>query len=292
MINELSQMKELMLNFISAIANVFPAYIKKAFYRLGPFSQIIRSLLNKIAPTGLHVVEVATGGNKGMQMKLDLQTEKDYWLGTYEIDLQEGIKELVQKDWIVYDVGANIGFFTLLLSKLVGDKGKVYSFEPLPSNFVRLNENLSLNGLVSEVNVYPVAVVDESKVVSFLVSTSGAMGKVVGSGGRENGQLYREKVEVIGISLDDFVYQRNNPTPQVIKMDIEGGEVLAIKGMTMLLKDAKPLLFLELHGELAAREVWKKLEELGYRFHELKSGLPTIQSLDQLDWKSYLVAIP
>lgn len=287
-----SPKKPYMLKIISAIANLFPPHIKKVFYRLGPFSRIIRNLLNKIAPTGLHVVEVATGGNKGMQMKLDLQTEKDYWLGTYEIDLQEGAKELVQKDWVVYDVGANIGFFTLLFSKLVGDKGKVFSFEPLPSNLERLNENISLNALELDVKVFPLAVVDESKNVTFLISKSRAMGKVVGSTGRENGHLYVEKMEVTGISLDDFIFKQNNPPPQVIKMDIEGGEVLAICGMTKLLETIKPLLFLELHGENAAREVWKTLEALGYHFHELKFGFPLIHSLDRLDWKSYLVAIP
>ena len=285
-------MKNVLLKIVSVVAAITPPGIKKRFYELGPISRGIRRLLNKVSPEHLGVVEVASGGNKGFRMVLDLQSEKDYWLGTYEIDLQEGIKKLIQSGWTVYDVGANIGYFTLMFSRLVGEAGAVYAFEPLPANLMRLGENLILNGLTSLVKVHPFAVIDESKMVQFLIGSSGAMGKTIGSAGRENTELYKESIEVAGIKLDDFVYQEANPSPQAIKMDIEGGETLAIHGMTRLLDEKKPLIFLELHGEKAAREVWNTLEQYGYRFHEISPGLPPIPSFGNLDWKTYLVAIP
>lgn len=285
-------MKNILLKTAAVVAAITPPAIKKLFYRLGPVSQAIRRSLNKISPNNLEVIEVASGGNKGFRMVLDLQTEKDYWLGTYEIDLQSGIKKLIQHGWVVYDVGANIGYFTLMFSRLVGESGAVFAFEPLPANLERLKENLELNGLTSLVKVHPVAVIDESKTVEFLIGSSGAMGKTIGSAGRENEELYQESIEVPGIALDDFIFKQENPPPRAIKMDIEGGETLAIQGMRRLLGELKPLVFLELHGEEAAIVLWKTLDEFGYRIHKISPGLPPISSFDTLDWKTYLVAIP
>lgn len=285
-------MKNIFLKIVSVVAAVTPPAIKKLFYKLGPISQAIRRLLNTVSPKNFEVVEVASGGNKGFRMVLDLQSEKDYWLGTYEIDLQEGIKKLVQTGWVIYDVGANIGYFTLMFKRLVGENGVVFAFEPLPKNLERLEENLAINGLTSHVKVHPYAVIDESKEVQFLIGSSGAMGKAIGSAGRENQELYKESIRVPGIALDDFIFKQKNPPPQAIKMDIEGGETLAIKGMSRLLVDFKPFVFLELHGEEAAIEIWKALKEFGYRIHRISPGLPPIQSFEDFDWKTYLVAIP
>ncbi len=285
-------MNNILQIIVPIIARILPTGVKKRLYQLGPFSQAIRKFLNRISPVGKSVVAVAAGGNKGMRMELDLQSEKDYWLGTYELDLQNGLKQQVRTGWVAYDVGANIGYFTLLFSKMVGETGMVFSFEPLPTNLERLQRNLSLNNLPSFVKIIPCAVIDQTKQTQFLIGSSGAMGKVNGSAGREKKDLYRESINVAGISLDDFIYKESNPIPQVIKMDIEGGEVLALRGMTRLLQEAKPLFFLELHGKLAAEVAWKTLETEGYQFFTITAGSPSITSFEKLNWKSYLLAMP
>jgi FkbM family methyltransferase len=250
----------------------------------------MRRTLNKISPTGYTQVSISSGGAQGLKMLLDMQTEKDYWLGTYETDLQEVIKDHIQDGWVVYDVGANIGFITLLLSRLVGDDGIVFAFEALPENIARLEKNLALNALNTRVKVIPFAVVDTPKTVTFLVGPSGAMGKVMGSAGREN--IHLKSFQIPGISLDDFIYQNGNPPPQLVKMDIEGGEVLAIKGMPRLLAEERPIVFLEMHGTEAARGVWDTLITADYRIYQMTPDLPRISSFNELDWKSYVVAFP
>ena len=119
---------------------------------------------------------------------------------------------------------------------------------------------------------------------------SGAMGKAQGSAGRE--EEYQQKIEVNGLSLDNFVYGQNQPLPALVKMDIEGGEGMALEGMTRILKDAPPIFLIELHGEQAARSVWEQLSACGYSLHQMQSGYPRIASLDELDWKAYVVALP
>jgi hypothetical protein len=95
---------------------------------------------------------------------------------------------------------------------------------------------------------------------------------------------------VAGLSLDDFVYRQGNPPPQVVKMDIEGGEVLALPGMARLLAEARPLLLMELHGPQAARTAWETLNAAGYRVCRMAPDYPPVASLEALDWKAYLVA--
>jgi FkbM family methyltransferase len=219
-----------------------------------------------------------------------MKKEKDYWLGTYEIDLQDMISSKVEEGWIAYDVGANIGYFSLLFARVVGKSGNVFSFEAVPDNITRLQANLRLNEIGTRIKIVPAAVLDKTGKVKFLLGPSGAMGKVDGSAGREN--LHQESIEVDGISLDDFVYKDRNPPPDVIKMDIEGGEVLAVKGMQKLLKEHPPLIFLEIHGKVAAQSVWQDLSNTGYKMFKLKPGLPPLRSWKELDWKTYLVAVP
>ena len=113
---------------------------------------------------------------------------------------------------------------------------------------------------------------------------------MAGSAGRAG--IHKEVIEVPGIDLDNFVYGDKNPIPQVIKMDIEGGEVLALRGMTRVLSEASPIIFLELHGSDAAQTAWETLTRKGYKIYHMKPDLPIVPSLANLDWKAYLVAIP
>jgi len=283
-------LKNNFLRFAAFIARVLPDSIKRGIYRFKPLAKFVRGTLNKAAPTGLTEVTVAAGGVAGMKMLLDLQLEKDYWLGTYETDLQTAVDDLIQPGWVAYDVGANIGYVSLLLAEKLGDAGKIFAFEALPDNLARLRTHIEINELASRVIVIPGAVTATSEPVRFLVGPSGAMGKVEGSAGRSEG--HRESIEVSGIALDDFVYHGGNPIPQVVKMDIEGGEVLALQGMLHLLSEAHPLILLELHGPDAARAAWDTLIAAEYQICRMEHGYPRVHSLAELDWKAYLVAMP
>jgi FkbM family methyltransferase len=284
-------MANLFLSSAAWLARRLPEPVKRNLYRIPVLSKFIRASLNRAAPHGKMVVEVAAGGLEGWQMELDLQAEKDYWLGTYESELQAAVKELVQPGAIVYDVGANIGYVSLLLARQVGPQGQVFAFEALPENLERLRRNVALNPSAQVVQVVAVAVVDNSGPVQFLVGSSGSIGKAKGSAGREN-ITYSDSVLVSGVSLDQFVYQQHHPQPQVIKIDIEGGEVLALPGMLRLLQEARPVVLLELHGPEAARSAWITLVGAGYQVCRMQPGFPAVSSLEALDWKAYVVALP
>jgi hypothetical protein len=135
------------------------------------------------------------------------------------------------------------------------------------------------------------AVTDHSGDVEFLIGPSSAMGKVQGSSGR-NSFDYQDRILIEGISIDEYVEKSGIPSPNIIKLDIEGGEVLALNGMDELLINKKPILFIELHGLESAEMCWEILQMANYRICLMKDDFPQVNSIDELDWKSYLLAFP
>jgi FkbM family methyltransferase len=283
-------MKKAVLSLAAFFARLLPTAVKKALYGFKPLAGLIRGTLNRAAPSGLSEVTIAAGTLENMPMLLDMQTEKDFWLGTYESEMQSALGELIKPGMTVYDVGANIGYVTLMLAKLAGAQGKVYAFEALPDNVDRLRRNVELNGFNDRVTVYAGAVAASVGEVKFLVHASGGMGKAAGSAGRD--EHYLREIVVPCISLDEFVYAQGNPPPRAVKMDIEGGEVMALPGLKRVLAEARPLMLMELHGPESARAAWESLTAAGYTICAMKPGYPRVLSLDALDWKSYLVALP
>ena len=283
-------MRKFLLSIAAFAARILPNPVKQAIYRAKPLAAFIRRGLNRAAPTGLTQVKIASGDLAGFTILLDMQVDKDYWLGTYEPELQAALRELVQPGAIIYDVGANIGYVSLLLAKAAGPAGHVYAFEALPENAGRWQTNIALNGMDGRLSLFTGAVTQAAGPVSFLVHTSGGMGKAAGSAGRDD--RYQTEITVPGICLDDFVYDQGNPAPQVVKMDIEGGEVLALPGMRRVLAEARPLMLMELHGPESSRVAWETLTTAGYTMHWMKHDYPVIPSLDAMGWKAYIVASP
>jgi hypothetical protein len=136
----------------------------------------------------------------------------------------------------------------------------------------------------------PKAVTGTTGPVRFLVHASGGMGKAAGSAGRDD--PYETELTVDGISLDEFVHSGGNPPPQVVKMDIEGGEVMALPGMRRILEETRPLMLMELHGPESARAVWNVLTAAGYTISWMKHGFPKVPSPEAMSWKAYIVARP
>lgn len=272
-------------------ARLLPSSIKRAIYQHPRLARFIRNQLNLAAPKELTQVQIAAGYISGKSLMLDLQTEKDYWLGTYESELQEAIQEWVKPGMVVYDIGANIGYISLMLAQATGQTGHVFAFEALPANEKRLVENIALNDHQDRITVLNFAIIDTPRQIRFLIGPSDDMGKVEGSAGRE-GIAYQDSILVNGISLDWFIFELGNPKPHLIKIDIEGGEVLAIHGMKRLLKENLPIVLVELHGPQAGKVTWDILTNCGYGIRKMEKGYPKVSNFDQLDWKSYVIAFP
>jgi FkbM family methyltransferase len=153
-----------------------------------------------------------------------------------------------------YDIGANVGFYTLLFSSLVGKGGSVHSFEPVPDNVAMIRRHLTLNA-VANVHVHPCAVSDFEGFASFLLSESHAMGKLSNSGA----------LSVPCCALDSQVFGNSRlPPPEVIKLDIEGAEALALRGALKTIGTYKPIIFVATHGKEIHATVEQILRQNGY----------------------------
>jgi len=91
-----SQMRKFTLNLAAFFARILPNSVKRAIYKFKPLARFIRRGLNRAAPVGLTQVKVAGGDLAGFSILLDMQIDKDYWLGTYEPELQAALRELVR----------------------------------------------------------------------------------------------------------------------------------------------------------------------------------------------------
>ena len=174
------------------------------------------------------------------------------WLGTYELDKQILFSQYVKTGMKVFDVGANVGYYSLLASVLTGVEGKVFSFEPVPSNINYLKKHITLNKLIN-VQVVSKAVSDKSAILRFEKGKNNSVGRFA-----VNGDL-----EVETISLDEFIND-GNPSPDIIKMDIEGAEYDALVGAQEILKNKKPVIFLATHSSELRAKCLKLLTEHGY----------------------------
>ena len=281
-------MRKYILNIAAFSAKILPNFLKQAIYKIKPLAAFIRRGLNRAAPTGIAEVRIAGGDLVGYSILLDMQIDKDYWLGTYEPELQAALRDLIRPGAVIYDVGANIGYVSLLLAKAAGETGKVYAFEALPENAERWRRNMARNGMEARTSLFAGAVTQAAGPVRFLLHASGGMGKAAGSAGRAD--TYLSEITVPGISLDEFAFDMGNPLPHVVKMDIEGGEVLALPGMRRMLAEARPMMLMELHGPESCRLAWETLTSSGYQIFWMRKGYPVITSLEALGWKAYIVA--
>lgn len=283
-------MKPSLLRLAAWLADALPLRLRLGLYRLGPVSKVLRSALNRAAPEGMTEVTVAAGPMKGIRLMLDLQAEKDLWLGNYEPELLAMLQAIAPPEGVAFDVGANIGLISLTLAESVGPKGQVVAFEALPANVERLRANLDLNQCGRRVRVEATAAGAATEESVFLVHHSGGMGKLGGSAGRD--ETYDGEIAVRVVSLDDYVFQQAQPMPSLIKIDVEGGEGMVLQGAQRLLAEKSPTLLIELHGPEAAQSVWGQLMQFGYTVRELKPGLPQVTAPSELGWKAYIVAIP
>ncbi len=209
------------------------------------------------------VVRIKSGYLAGYKWKRSHRYPSSYWLGNYELPIQKCLVRELKPGEIFFDIGANAGFFSLLASKLVGEKGYVFAFEPLAENIEAVKAQLAMNRVLN-CTVVEAAISDSVGEVKLWEGPDTSTAHIVDQG-------YEQKVvkSVKSITLDEFV--RTTRSPDFIKMDIEGAEVQALQGADVLLSGPNPPRFLiELHGEADWRQVRKILEHAGYSFHILE----------------------
>jgi FkbM family methyltransferase len=193
-----------------------------------------------------------------------------FLLGTWGPDEQKFLATRLRPGDVFYDLGAHIGFFSLLAARLVGPTGRVVAFEPSPLNAAQLERNIELNGFTN-VTLVEAAVSSEAGFAQFDPANDRVAARLTGHGESARDAL----LSVRTISIDGWRAETGFPDPGLIKIDVEGAEIAALQGALGVIQASRPVLLVEVHptvGPAFADYVEGTLRPLGYRATSLTNG--------------------
>lgn len=182
-----------------------------------------------------------------------------YFLGEYEFDEICFLKNSLSKGDTFFDIGANIGLYTLSAAKKLGNSGKIFAFEPFSVNYKRLVKNISLNGFTNII-AEKLAVSDKNESISVFYDEQENNLGMVSSFLTD----FSQKETVKSVTIDHYVEKNCIKDIKFVKIDIEGGEFFALKGMENTLKNHNPILLIEIIDELLNKSNVKSEEVIDY----------------------------
>lgn len=233
-------------------------------------------------------VEIVEGIGAGLKFNGGLGNA-DFALGKYEFPLQQTLASHLKPGGVFYDIGANIGFFSIIGAKLVGDTGKVYAFEPVPDNAAKIRHNARLNNF-SQITVIEKAV-SGSTGKGELLLTRNIGGHTLTSADRPPDVQSSMTVDLV--SIDDLIARGELTPPTLVKVDVEGAELDVLQGMRQTLAQYQPLVVYEIDAK--QEEAFERKQQAVADF--LQSQSYQIQPIEKcypgITWKvGHAIAFP
>jgi FkbM family methyltransferase len=199
-----------------------------------------------------------------------------FWTGRYDDAIIDQFTSVFQKDWVVMDIGANIGYYALSFARALKQLGggTVIAVEPLPANAAKLQQHISLNELDALLTIERMALGDKNGTITIYATESGNTGNAY-IGDKPIEQVKGTSSCDIPIErLDDCRLTKELHRCDFIKMDIEGAEILLLKGAPEFLKKFKPVIYGEFNSFF--------IEKFGYDFMDVADLLMP------LDYKPFI----
>ena len=209
----------------------------------------------------------------------------------YEPNQTKIVKKYVHEGDVVIDVGAHVGYYTLLMAQLVGKNGKVYSFEPDPVNFELLKKSVEINGFENVVLIQKAVSDTTEKIKLFLGDNDSAINRIYDA---KLGDA-KKSIDVESITIDEY-FKENDKLFNFIKIDSEGSEAKIINGMEKFLtKNRKLIMMTEFFPFLIKKsgdepkQYLKSLENFGF---ELYNILDDNKETNKINSESFLKIEP
>jgi len=207
------------------------------------------------------------GSAKGIYLFMALRTGLKKYLGIYEKEQTDFMCKVINKGDYCFDLGSHVGFFTMLFAKLVGEEGRVFSFEPIKEGYSFQEKSVRKNRY-SNVRVFNFALGDKAEDKKAYVFSDSGMAHfdptILGLEEDHESDVFMIK------TLDGIPEVEELKKLDFMKIDIEGFEHKALKGGINIVKKHKPEMLIEIHDQKNYKGVYKLLEELGYKFYDLK----------------------
>jgi FkbM family methyltransferase len=232
------------------IAQRTPKPLKAAIHHVRFLDKVLMGVYGSLIQN--QVMTIGDGPMKGIKLAASQHTSHAHINGTYEREVQEAIDSMVKPGDICYDLGASIGYMTLLMAR----KAKhVFSFEPAPHAAAELKRHLAANGM-NNVTIVPSPVSNAVREVRFCL-TDGAYGSAI-----NDTETRWPVLQLETTTLDLFV--KDHPVPDFLKMDVEGEEGRVLDAAQRLLAQRKTRICCEVHNREAAESVLGTLKRFGY----------------------------
>jgi FkbM family methyltransferase len=202
-----------------------------------------------------------------MQVNMrDLIQQTVFLEGVWDPSLTDFIEKTLGPDDVFIDVGAHVGYFSLLAARRVGPTGTVLSIEPNPLALGQLEQNIRRSSLAN-ICVEHIACGESQQVVQLYLHTASNTSMASLSTANATGGA---TVEVPCISLDQLFKERSLARANLVKIDVEGAELQVLRGMRGIMTEMRPVIVLEVEPHLlmgcgtSVQEVLALLEELDY----------------------------
>lgn len=198
----------------------------------------------------------------GHRMLVDLRSKTEfhaYYTGEYDAEKLRIVAALADPDWIALDIGANIGFHAVPLAVTLGalrGRGKLYCFEPVPTNRERLEQNLALNGALERCEIHEFGLSNAPGEAQITLREDFELGSTTGNAALviQDGQDSAFRTLPISLRrLDDWARERALSRLDFIKIDVEGHEDLVFEGALDTLARFRPLLLAEMNNSYFQR---------------------------------------
>lgn len=251
-----------------------PEYLYTTVFKPKPIKKIINRILLSIIPDKITL----PFGRVLFLNKKDPVVSGALALGVYENFEAILFQKEIQQGMTVLDMGANLGYYTVMFAHLVGPSGKVIAFEPDPQSGVVLKKNILANEF-HNVSFVEKALSDHTGFIKLYVSIEN----------RGDNRIYdtkdgRESIEVEMVSLDDYLPK--DTKIDLIKMDVQGAESLILSGMEKTIKRSSPLIIFTEFWPKAIIETGKspenflqKLIDLGFTLHFINDNKKCIEKI-------------
>lgn len=242
---------------------------------------LVRRVLGKLAksvraPHRWTVISVGAG--RGLEFDPG-DSNPGYAIGDNELPVQTAVWENLDEGGVLFDVGANVGFFSVIGARRVGSRGAVCALEPVPANATLIRQNAARNGL-GNVTVIEAAATNRSGRGELNVARH-AGGSALTTVEPPADACGRIAIDLV--TIDELVFDRGIRAPTLVKIDVEGAEREVLAGMERTMRAYAPTIVLELDDEASARLDRKEahclqlLRSLGYVVRELPPSYPGIE---------------
>jgi FkbM family methyltransferase len=247
--------------------NLVPWRIRSSIKYIPIIASLQRLILKNIVEGKEFEFLIKSGPAKGLKYPILLPDDKGVWTGGYEIDFVSELVSAVNANDVCFDIGGWRGYCG---GAMATHKAKsVYIFEPLPENCTRIEKLIGLNPQLP-ITLVRTAVGAKNDTATFSLIEATSMGKLSSSPFQPN-VTSANTINVEVISLDSWRNANTIPSPNVMKIDVEGAELMVLHGAKETIAESYPILFIECHSRHLTASVCDFLAKFQYSFSTLET---------------------